>query len=72
MIVNGVELTKLESLLLSFGDVLDTDELRDIAALRRLQAGRHILSRHRLQRQIDALEAAAAEAVHALARVNRP
>lgn len=72
LVVNGSELTELESLLLSLGDVVDTDDLRDVQALRRLQAERHILSRHRLQRQIDALEAAAVESARAVIRASRP
>lgn len=71
MIVNGSELTKLESLLLSLGDVVDTDDLRNVQALRRIQAQRHILSRYRLQKQIDILESSAAESADALTRAKK-
>lgn len=72
MIVNGTELTKMERMLLSLGDVVDADELRDIPALRRRQAEVSTLGRFRLQQQIDALELAAGDAATALRHAARP
>lgn len=66
MIVNGDSITEHEKLLLSLGDVVDVDQLRDIPALRMRQGQVSILGRHRLQKQIDALARATESAAHAI------
>lgn len=67
MILNGDSLTEHEKLLLSLGDVADTDHLRDVPALRSRQKEVGILGRYRLQKQIEAVELAnqsAAKVIH--------
>jgi hypothetical protein len=70
--VNGVLLTELEWVLIKYEDIGDTNELRDVDALKARQASAGLVSRHRLQRQINALEAMASAAGKAHAIPARP
>jgi hypothetical protein len=56
--VNGIALTAHEINLLEMGDVDDTNELRDLAKLRERVKSAPVMSRRRLQVQIDALTSA--------------
>ena len=60
--VNGVALTESEINLLQMGDVEDTNELRDVAALRARMDAASIMSKRPLQAQIDALQGSAERA----------
>jgi hypothetical protein len=60
--VNGVALTEHEIRLLELGDVSDSNELRDLAALRARMENAPIVSRRRLQMQIETLESATTQA----------
>jgi len=53
--VNGVALTAHEINLLEMGDVEDTNELRDLAKLHERVKTAPVMSRRRLQIQIDTL-----------------
>jgi hypothetical protein len=54
--INGVQISALEWTLLEYGDVADTNELRDVAALQARQQNASIMKRRRLQMQIDAAQ----------------
>jgi hypothetical protein len=66
--VKGDSLTAHEEHLLSFGDVTDTDQLHDVAALRSRQNEVGILGRYRLQMRINTVEAAVRAASDAIDR----
>lgn len=57
--VNGVQLTAREVSLLEMGDVEDTNELRDVAALRSRMETATRARKIRLQMQIDSLHGTA-------------
>ena len=58
--INGVQISDLEWTLLEYGDVADTNELRDVAALQSRQQNASIMKQRRLQRQIDAVQGSTA------------
>ncbi|WP_454734310.1 hypothetical protein [Cupriavidus pauculus] len=70
MIVNGDELTPLEDNLLFLGDVINADDLRDVAALRLLEAKAGFMGSYRIKKQIEALERAGDNAAHAIKRAS--
>lgn len=72
MVVNGEGLTSREQQLVQLGDVADTSELRDVAALRTRQISASILGKVRLQKQIEAVLGATSAAAQVIDKATRP